>query len=145
MKPTPADWPRLSASIYYDDPVSAIDWLCSAFGFVTRLRVEEHERILHSELTWGESVVMVGHAGSRPNHPNFPAGASPRSIDGKITQSIMLFVDDVDEHCRHARAAGATIVEEPADHDYGAEYWTDRSYGALDPEGHLWWFTQRLR
>jgi uncharacterized glyoxalase superfamily protein PhnB len=30
-------------------------------------------------------------------------------------------------------------------HDYGADYWADRSYGAVDPEGHLWWFTQRIR
>ena len=27
----------------------------------------------------------------------------------------------------------------------GADYWADRSYGAVDPEGHLWWFTQRIR
>ena len=29
--------------------------------------------------------------------------------------------------------------------DYGDDYWADRSYGALDPEGHLWWFMQRTR
>jgi len=57
----------------------------------------------------------------------------------------MLFVDNVDEHCARARAAGATVIEEPAVHDYGADYWADRSYGALDPEGHLWWFTERVR
>jgi len=44
-----------------------------------------------------------------------------------------------------ARAAGATIVEEPSLHDYGEAYWADRAYGATDPEGHLWWFVQRLR
>jgi hypothetical protein len=44
-----------------------------------------------------------------------------------------------------ARAAGAAVVEEPAVHDYGADHWADRSYGALAPEGHLWWFTERLR
>jgi uncharacterized glyoxalase superfamily protein PhnB len=44
-----------------------------------------------------------------------------------------------------ARAGGARIIEEPETHDYGADYWTDRSYGALDPEGHLWWVTQRIR
>ena len=27
----------------------------------------------------------------------------------------------------------------------GDDYWTDRSYGALDPEGHLWWFMQRIK
>ena len=57
----------------------------------------------------------------------------------------MLFVDNVDEHCTRARAAGAIVVEEPAVHDYGADHWVDRSYGALDPEGHLWWFTERVR
>ena len=57
----------------------------------------------------------------------------------------MLFVDNVDEHCTRARAAGAIVVEEPAVHDYGADHWADRSYGALDSEGHLWWFTERVR
>jgi uncharacterized glyoxalase superfamily protein PhnB len=28
---------------------------------------------------------------------------------------------------------------------YGDDYWADRSYGAVDPEGHMWWFTQRMR
>jgi hypothetical protein len=36
-------------------------------------------------------------------------------------------------------------VEEPATHDHGEDYWTDRSYGALDPENHMWWIVQRLR
>ena len=57
----------------------------------------------------------------------------------------MVYVDDVDAHCAHARSRGATVVEEPAEHDYGEGHWVDRSYGATDPEGHLWWFTQRLR
>jgi uncharacterized glyoxalase superfamily protein PhnB len=57
----------------------------------------------------------------------------------------MLFVDNVDEHCARARAAGATVIEEPVVHDYGADHGVDRSYGALDPEGHLWWFTERVR
>ena len=70
---------------------------------------------------------------------------SPRSLDGANTQCIMFFVDDADAHCKHARARGARIVEEPATHDYGDDYWADRSYGALDPEGHMWWVSQRVR
>lgn len=46
-------------------------------------------------------------------------------------------VDDADAHCAHARSRGARIVEEPATHDYGGDYWADRSYGATDPEGHF--------
>jgi uncharacterized glyoxalase superfamily protein PhnB len=57
----------------------------------------------------------------------------------------MFYVDDVDAHCAQARTRGALIVEEPATHDYGQDHWSDRSYGALDPEGHLWWVTQRVR
>jgi uncharacterized glyoxalase superfamily protein PhnB len=64
---------------------------------------------------------------------------------GGNTQNLMLFVDDVDAHCEVARAAGATIAVEPKDYDYGEEYWADRSYGVIDPEQHLWWFTQRIR
>lgn len=146
MTATPPGWPRLSLAIYYDDASAAIEWLRETFLFEVRLRVEgENGRILHSELTYGEAVVMVAQAGGRADRPLWPVGASPSGIEGRNTQSAMIYVDDVDAHCSHARAAGATIVDEPADHDYGADYWADRSYGAVDPEGHLWWFTQRLR
>jgi uncharacterized glyoxalase superfamily protein PhnB len=54
-------------------------------------------------------------------------------------------VDDVDAHCERARAAGATILSEPTVSDYGEEHWADRGYEAEDPEGHRWWFAQRVR
>ena len=69
---------------------------------------------------------------------------SPMTAGG-VTQSLMIYVDDVDAHCEQAREHGAKIVDEPSLHDYGEDYWADRSYGALDPEGHMWWFTTRLR
>ena len=146
MKTTPAGWPRLSSAIFYDDAAAAIDWLCRAFGFEVRLKVEgDGGRIEHSELLYGEGLIMVGQTGGRADRPNRRYPTSPRSVDGANTQSVMLFVDDVDAHCARARSAGATIFEEPALHDYGADYWADRSYGAVDPEGHHWWFTQRVR
>jgi len=147
MKPPPRDWPRLSSSVFYQDAQAAIDWLCRAFGFAVRLKVEgEGGRVEHSELTYGEGLVMVGQeGGSSAERPWKARMRSPRSVDGANTQCLMLFVDDADAHCAHARQHGAQIVEEPATHDYGDDYWTDRSYGALDPEGHLWWITQRVR
>jgi len=147
MKPPPRDWPRLSSSVFYQDAQAAIDWLCRAFGFAVRLKVEgEGGRIEHSELTYGEGLVMVGQeGGSSAERPWKARMRSPRSVDGANTQCLMLFVDDADAHCAHARQHGAQIVEEPATHDYGDDYWADRSYGALDPEGHLWWITQRVR
>ena len=146
MNNTPRGWPRISPSLFYDDAAGAIDWLCKAFGFEVRLRIEgENGRIEHSELTFGEGMIMVGQSGTDAL-PAFRArGRSPKAVDGVYTQSLCVFVDEVDSHCARARAAGAVIYAEPEVHDYGPDYWTDRSYGAADPEGHHWWFTQRVR
>ncbi len=146
MQPPPKDWPRFSSSVFYLDAAQAIDWLCDVFGFEVRLRVEgEDGRIEHSELTFGEGLVMVSQEGGNADRPWKNLMRSPRSVGGANTQAQMFFVDDVDAHCAHARAKGAQIVAEPETHDYGDDYWTDRSYAALDLEGHLWWITQRLR
>ena len=146
MKPTPSDWPRISSSVFYQDAQKAIDWLCDAFGFEVRLKVEgEGGRVEHSELTYGEGLIMVSQEDSQAARAWKRVKRSPRSLNGANTQCMMIFVDDADAHCAHARARGARIVDEPTVHDYGEDYWADRSYGALDPEGHMWWITQRLR
>ena len=145
MKPTPAGWPRISPGIYYRNAAKMIDWLCEAYGFEVRLKVEgEGGSIVHSELTFGDGLVMVGESTGEKAHRFETTIQSPLDA-GCNTQNLMVYVDDVDAHCAHARAAGARIVAEPELHDYGDDYWADRSYGATDPEGHLWWFTQRIR
>lgn len=145
MKPTPKGWPRLSGSVYYDDPRAAITWLCDAFGFEKRLVVEGDDgSIVHSELTFDEGLVMVG--GTDATDKDWKAKASsPRSLGGKITGSLCFFVDDCDAHHANAVKHGASIMRPPTTTDYGDDYWTDRSYGAIDPEGHLWWFMQRVK
>ncbi len=144
MKPTPKGWPRLSTALYYKDPSRMIDWLCQAYGFELRLKVEgDGGQIEHSELCFGEAVVMV--SGERAVGERFAVpGLSPLSAHAN-TQALMLYVDDVEAHCAQARASGAHILNEPETHDYGDDYWSDRSYGALDPEQHHWWFAQRLK
>ena len=142
MKATPSGWPRISSSVVYEDPAKAIDWLCSAFGFEVRLKVEGDDgAIHHSELVFGEGVVMLGSGSREATYRK----KSPRQLGGANTQSMMVYVDDVEAHCARARAAGATIATGPETHDYGDEYWSDRMYEAVDLEGHHWWFTQRLR
>jgi uncharacterized glyoxalase superfamily protein PhnB len=147
MKPPPKDWPRLSGSVYYDDPRAAIEWLCKAFGFEKRLVVEGDDgTIVHSELTYGEGLVMVGGSGTNAKGEEWSAiYSSPKGIAGRITGALAFFVDDCDAHHKIAVAHGAKIVRDPTTNDYGDDYWTDRSYGALDPEGHLWWFMQRIK
>ena len=143
MKSTPPGWPRISSALFYEDPAKAIDWICHAFGFEVRIKVEEGGKIHHSELTFGEGVIMVGDAASTAPHAK--AFTSPRSVGGANTQSLFVYVDDVEAHCERARAAGAKILSEPKTTDYGEEYWSDRGYGCEDPEGHQWWFAQRVR
>jgi uncharacterized glyoxalase superfamily protein PhnB len=66
MKPTPQGWPRISSAVFYDDAAAAIPWLCRVFGFEVRLKVEgENGRIEHSELAFGDGLVMVGTAGGK--------------------------------------------------------------------------------
>jgi uncharacterized glyoxalase superfamily protein PhnB len=143
MKPPPSGWPRIVSAVYYAEAALAIDWLCRAFGFEVRVRIEgEGGSIEHSELTYGEGMIMVGQEGLA-HKPTFRR--SPRTIEGSNTQSMMVFVDDADVHCEHARAQGAKIIQEPTTTDYGAEWWSDRIYECEDLEGHHWWFCQRLR
>lgn len=141
MKPAPSGWPRISSSLYYEDPIAAIDWLCRAFGFEVQLKVEgEGGSIEHSELVFGGGLIMVG--GEKAKFPHFKP---PSAIGGANTQNMMVYVDDVDAHCARARAAGAVITQEPDTHDYGDDYWADKSYGCRDPGGHEWWFSQRVK
>ncbi len=143
MNQPPAGWPRISSALYYQDAAAAIDWLCNAFGFEVRLKVEgEGGAIEHSELVFGDGLVMVSTAQKRAERAYC---VSPRAHDGANTQNLCVHVDDVDAHCARARAAGAAIGMEPETHDYGEDYWADRAYEAIDPEGHHWFFVQRVR
>jgi len=148
MKPPPAGWPRIASAVFYEDAARAIDWLCRVFGFEVRLKVEgEGGRIEHSELGFGpDGLIMVSSSGgTREGRPERGFFVSPRGVGGHNTQSLCICVDDVDAHCERARSAGAKIVHEPATQDYGEDYWSDRTYEAQDPEGHYWWFMQRVR
>lgn len=122
MTPTPDGWPRLSTSLFYDDAKAAIDFLCRAFGFEVRMLVEGDDgQVQHSELTFGEALLMVGSSRSNPHGDPLPM-VSPRQTQGLVTQAACLFVDDVDAHCERARQAGSTIGDDPVTHDYGDDY-----------------------
>ena len=140
-KPLPKGWPRLSVGIVYRDPAKAIDWLCKAFGFEVQIKVEgEGGQIVHSELVLGGGLISLGSGEGKGRTWR----KSPLDVGGANTQSCCVYVDGVDAHCARARAAGATIASEPTTNDYGDGYWVDRSYEAVDLEGHHWWFMTRI-
>jgi uncharacterized glyoxalase superfamily protein PhnB len=127
--------PTLGSALAYKDPKAAIEWLEKAFGFETTLLItDEAGNLAHSEMSFGDGYIMVGNEWAE----NIKA---PGSVGGANTQTIHVqLTRGIDAHCERARAAGATIVAEPEDQFYG-----DRTYRALDPEGHMWTFGQTLR
>jgi uncharacterized glyoxalase superfamily protein PhnB len=95
---------------------------------------DDDGKLVHSELRFGGGYIMVADEW-RENM------RSPKSIQGGNTQCIHVQLEtDIDAHCERLRAAGATIVQEPETQFYG-----DRTYYALDPEGHLWTFGQTIQ
>ena len=67
-------------------------------------------------------------------------GSSTPALLGAATQSLTIFVDDLNAHYRRAISAGAKIVEELHVTEYG-----ERQYGATDLDGHHWLFAQHAR
>jgi uncharacterized glyoxalase superfamily protein PhnB len=129
---SPERAPRITPYLLYEDVAHALEWLSGAFGFRERLRFAGPDgTVNHAEMELADGLIMLGHPG-----PDFQ---NPKRL-GRVTQLVHVYVDDVDEHFRRARDAGATILSEPTDQPYG-----DRRYDAADPEGHQWSFAQRVR
>jgi uncharacterized glyoxalase superfamily protein PhnB len=122
----------LSSAVSYKDAKAAFRWLEEAFGFEPLFVIQDGDgNLVHSEMTFGASVVMVGSEWDADHR-------SPRSVKNVNTQSVHVQLDegeDIDAHCERARAAGAEILQEPESQFYG-----DRSFRARDPEGHVWTF-----
>lgn len=125
-----ATHPALSSAVVYKDPKAALKFLEAAFGFELTLLIEDADgNLAHSQMSWGDSTVMIGNEWTEEHR-------SPASIGGLMTQTVHIQIGDgqgtVDEHCERARKAGAAIIVEPATQFYG-----DRTYRCKDPEGHI--------
>jgi len=128
----PENYPRVTPYILYEDVEAALAFLAKAFGFKERMRIPMADgKVGHAEMELADGVVMMGCPG--PDYRN------PKRL-GHKTQMVHVYVDDVDAHYAHAKAAGAKIIAEPTDQFYG-----DRNYRAQDPQGHEWCFAQHVK
>jgi uncharacterized glyoxalase superfamily protein PhnB len=116
--------PSVFPSLRYRDARRAIDFLVEAFGFEVKMVVDGEEgSVAHAELAYGDGMVMLGT--DRDD-----------SYGSHVGQGWMyVVIEDADAHYAQAKAAGAEIVRELEDQDYGS-----RDYSARDPEGNLWSF-----
>jgi len=133
--------PAVVPCAFYKDPLAALKWLEAAFGFETTMLLTDAEgRVGHSEVDCFGSPISIGGEWGGPQLGG-AAMKSPASLGGAGTQFLRITMPDgLDAHCERARAAGAKITDEPADQFYGA-----RTYRAMDPEGHIWNFSQDVR
>jgi uncharacterized glyoxalase superfamily protein PhnB len=118
----------------YRDPAAAMRWLERAFGLEIAFTVEDEAGgFSHIEMRYGDSVITVTAAWA-----DFIK--SPLDVGGANTQTLrILLAENIDAHFQRASAAGARILQAPADQVY-----LQRTYRAADPEGHVWVFAENL-
>lgn len=120
VKPIPEGYQRLTPMLVVNDAHRQIDFIKRAFGAEERMLVPmPGNKVAHSELVLGDSLVMVSDA-----TPQFVAGGA---------SDLFMYVENVDEVYKRALAAGATSEMEPADMFYG-----DRTANVRDPLGNRW-------
>ena len=87
--------------------------------------------VAHAQLTFGGGMIMLGSVDNGSEYGK--QIVQPDEINLRETQSPCLIVPDADAVYATAKAAGATIVTDIADVDYGG-----RAFACRDLEGHLW-------
>ncbi|MGW1839442.1 VOC family protein [Streptomyces sp. BBFR2] len=120
--------PTLFPTLLYRDAPAAIRFLTEAFGFTEEAVYRgEDGAVVHAELSYGNGRVMLGSKGH--------GGAFDAAMAGAGPSGVYVVVEDVDAHHARARAAGAEVLMEPRDQEYGS-----RDYMARDAEGNVWSF-----
>jgi len=119
--------------VRYRDAHAAFDWLTRAFGFVKKAAYDDPNGVLvHGEMTTGGGgMIMLGSATSETEYGKLIAQSD--EIGMRETNSIYLVVPDADVIYSTAKAAGAEMVLDIRDMDYGG-----RGFTCRDLEGHLW-------
>jgi uncharacterized glyoxalase superfamily protein PhnB len=121
--------PNIFPAVRYADAGAAIEFLRRAFG-ATEKAVHQRDGVIHhAELALGAGLIMVG----QHSEDGWLGGDPPRPRASTV--SIYVTVSDPDGHHAAAREAGADVVRELEDTDYGS-----REYSVRDPEGNLWSF-----
>jgi uncharacterized glyoxalase superfamily protein PhnB len=94
----------LLAHVVYRNVEDAIAWLTRTFGFTEHFRYGEPGAASGAQISLGKAVIMV--------HTARPGSSTPAQL-GAGTQSLTIFLDDVEGHFQRAKSNGAKILEEP--------------------------------
>jgi uncharacterized glyoxalase superfamily protein PhnB len=109
-----------------------IDWLCQTFGFEKHaVYMGPNDVVMHAQLTFGNGMIMIGSADNGTQSSGF--NKQPADIGGSETQAPYLVVTDCKPLYDKAKAAGAKILMDLEEKDYGGS-----AFSCSDPEGHIW-------
>lgn len=119
-------------SLRYRDAPAAIEWLVKAFGFQKNaVYANPDGTIGHAQLSFGNGMIMLGSVDNGSEYGKLMV--QPDEIGMRETKGIYLVVNDADAIYSTAKAAGASMVLDIRDMDYGG-----RAFTCRDTEGHLW-------
>jgi len=126
----------LTPDLTVRDVDKTISFYERAFGFEKGYAVPDKTgKTVHGDLKYeGSTVVMLGREGAM----GCPC-KSPATSNADCPINLYVYCSDVDELYRRAKAAGATVVSEPAD-----MFWGDRVATLKDPEGYNWTFATNI-
>jgi uncharacterized glyoxalase superfamily protein PhnB len=115
--------------VTYRDLEKAIAWLSNAFRFVEHYRYGSP--VSGAQIRAGNAWIML-RQGRRED-------LTPREL-GFGTQSLTVFIEEIGAHFERAKSAGAVIVEDLHETEYG-----ELQYGVRDLDGHHWLFSRHAR
>jgi uncharacterized glyoxalase superfamily protein PhnB len=119
--------------LQYRDASKALEWLCQTFGFEKQLVIPLADgSIMHAQLSLGNGMIMLSSVPEEKTE--FGSYIKQPDQTGSFEmQSFYIIVSDADEIYNRVIAAGAEIIIDIKDEDYGS-----RGFSCMDLEGHLW-------
>lgn len=134
-RPLEGNWPALSPYLTVRDGEASIAYYERAFGFRLEGTVmrDSAGRVTHAGMRLGDACIMFAPQ-NMSNDMRAPVDSgAPASL------SLYVYVPDVDALAARAAAAGANVVQQPAD-----QFWGDRIAIVIDPDGYHWTFATNV-
>jgi uncharacterized glyoxalase superfamily protein PhnB len=117
--------------VTYQNVRAAIEWLTRVFGFAEHYRYGDPANPDGAQMHLGDAWIMVNSAR--------PGRSTPAQL-GSETQTLTVFIEDVEGHFEKVKSAGAKIVE-----DLNQTFYGEFQFGVEDLDGHRWLFSRHAR
>ena len=135
--------PVVIPMLTYENGVTAMDWLCSVFGFTEKIKwLDGDGKLSHGEISMGGGIIMLANGGkdyqSPKHHKENCSSAAKWYTVPYIINGVLVYVDDVRAHFKRSKEMGASILSVLEFDDPGTRY------RAEDLEGQRWMFMQKI-